>query len=94
MPPEEYEKIGGITDVLQINGKKMQCKRIYDDKNFTLHTYFVWYWDDPTMGDFYKRMIKQNKIRKKYELDYITKINSYAIKELKTGEVKPVKINF
>lgn len=91
--PEVYDKLDAIEDVMQMNGKRL-CKRIYDDKNFTLHTYFVWYWDDPTIEDYGERYTKQNEIRKQYELDYTAIVNSYATEELRTGKAKPIKVNF
>lgn len=90
--PKKYDELNAIEDVMQMNGKRL-CKRIYDDDNFTLHTYFVWYWDDPTMGDFMESATKQNEIRKQYELDYRAMVNSYAMEELKQGKVEPLKIN-
>lgn len=89
--PEEFEKIDGIEDTMLCNGARI-CKRIYDDVNSTVHTYFVWYWDDPSMGDFMERASKQNDIRKQYELGWNSKENSYATNELITGKVEPIKI--
>lgn len=90
--PEEYDNLNAIEDVMQMNGKRL-CKRIYDDANFTLHTYFVWYWDDPTIEDYRERYSKQNEIRKQYELDYTAIVNSYATEELKTGKAKAIDLN-
>lgn len=90
--PDEFEKIDGIEDTMLCNGARM-CKRIYDDENSTVHTYFVWYWEDPTMGDFYKQAAKQNEIRKQYELGWSGKENSYATNELLNGTVSPIEIS-
>ena len=89
--PDEYGKINGIEDIMSCNGKR-RCKRIYDDKTYTLHTYFVWYWQDETMGDFYEQLTKQNEIRKQYEVHYTTPKNIYAVEELRRGDVKPIEI--
>lgn len=91
--PREYDKLIAIEDVMQMNGKRL-CKRIYDDKSSTIHTYFVWYWDDPTMEDYSERYARQNEIRKQYELNYTAVVNSYAMEELKSGKVKPIKVDF
>ena len=72
------------------------CKRIYDDKNFILHTYFVWYWEDPSMGTFDEAAAKQNEIRKKYEIywrtDYRPKENDCALRELREGIAEAVDL--
>lgn len=90
--PAEYDNLNAIEDVMQMNGKR-RCKRIYDDDNFKLHTYFVWYWDDPTIEDYRERYSKQNEIRKQYELDYTAIVNSYATEELRTGKVKSLELD-
>lgn len=90
--PYEFEKIGGIKDTMLCNGVR-KCKRIYDDENSTVHTYYVWYWEDPAMGDFYEQAAKQNEIRKQYELGWSGKENSYATNELLNGTVKPIEIS-
>lgn len=91
--PQEYDKLDAIEDVMQMNGKR-RCKRIYDDESSTIHTYFVWYWNDPTMEDYSERYARQNEIRKQYELNYTAVVNSYAMEELKSGKVKPIKVDF
>lgn len=90
--PDEFEKIDGIEDTMRCNGVR-KCKRIYDDEKFIVHTYFVWYWEDPTMGDFYEQMAKQNEIRKQYELSWSRKENSYAVNQLLNETVSPIKIS-
>lgn len=89
--PTEYAEIQGIEDIMQCNGKRM-CKRIYDDKNYILHTYFVWYWEDETITDFAERSMKQNEIRKQYEVDYNVPVNIYALEELRQGKTKKINI--
>ena len=77
-----------------MNGSKRRCKRIYDDKNYILHTYFVWYWEDNTQ-EFYTRMNNQNKIIDSYEVDYRkNEVNKIALEELRSGKIKPLKIDF
>lgn len=90
--PDEYAELAGIEDTMLCNGVRL-CKRIYDDENFTVHTYFVWYWEDPTMEDFYEQASKQNEIRKQYELSWSGKENSFATNELLNGTVKPIEIS-
>lgn len=90
--PVEYDNLNATEDIIQMNGKRL-CKRIYDNENFILHTYFVWYWDDPTIEDYMERYSKQNEIRKRYELDYTAIVNSYAMEELRTEKVKSIELN-
>lgn len=90
----EYDALEAQEDVFLMNGSKRRCKRIYDDKNYILHTYFVWYWEDDTL-DFYKRMSLQNKIIDSYKADYSkNKVNKIALEELRSGKVKPLEIKF
>lgn len=90
----EYDALDVIEDIFLMNGSKRRCKRIYDDENCILHTYFVWYWDDDTL-DFYERNSLQNKIIDSYEVDYFTnEVNKIALEELRSGKVKPLQINF
>ena len=71
-----------------------RCKRVYDDKNYILHTYFVWYWEDDTQ-EFYTRMNNQNKIIDSYEVDYRkNEVNKIALEELRSGIVKPLEVKF
>ena len=77
-----------------MHGSKRRCKRVYDDKNYILHTYFVWYWEDDTL-EFYKRMDKQNKIIDSYKVDYFTnEVNKISLEELRSGTINPLEINF
>lgn len=77
-----------------MNGSKRRCKRVYDDKNYILHTYFVWYWEDDTQ-EFYARMNIQNKIIDSYEVDYCkNEVNKIALEELRSGIVKPLEVKF
>ena len=93
--PEQYENLEAQEDVMRMNGLRY-CKRIYDDKNYTLHTYFVWYWDDPAISKFAEAAAKQNKIRKKYEInlwtDYRIKENACALRELREGIAEAVDL--
>ena len=90
----EYDALEAPEDIFLMNGSKRRCKRVYDDKNYILHTYFVWYWEDDTL-DFYKRMSLQNKIIDSYEVDYFAnEVNKIALKELRSGTIKPLEINF
>ena len=89
--PTEYEKIEAEEDIMCMNGRR-RCKRIYDDENGIINTYFVWYWDDDSMGDFYERSTKQNEIIKQYEVHWSVPINQVAHRELETGMVKPYDV--
>lgn len=90
----EYEALNATEDIFLMNGNKRRCKRVYDDENCILHTYFVWYWKDDTL-DFYERSSIQNKIIDSYKVDYFTnEENKIALEELRSGKVKPLEINF
>lgn len=90
----EFDALDATEDIFLMNGSKRRCKRVYDDENCILHTYFVWYWEDDTT-DFYERMSLQNKIIDSYEVDYSTsKVNKIALEELRSGKVKPLQIDF
>ena len=90
----EYEALEVPEDIFLMNGSKRRCKRIYDDKNYILYTYFVWYWEDDTL-DFYKRTSLQNKIINSYKVDYArNEVNKIALEELRNGTVKPLEIKF
>lgn len=90
----EYEALNATEDIFLMNGNKRRCKRVYDDENCILHTYFVWYWKDDTL-DFYERSSIQNKIIDSYKVDYFTnEENKIALEELRNGKVKPLEINF
>lgn len=90
----EYDALEAQEDIFLMNGSKRRCKRVYDDKNYILHTYFVWYWEDDTL-DFYERMSLQNKAIDSYKVDYFTsEVNKIALEELRSGKVKPLEIKF
>ena len=91
--PEEYEDLNAPEDTFLMNGSIRRCKRIYDDKNFFVHTYYVWYWDDPEK-DFYERATEQNAIIKSYEFNWREhrKENEYAREELKSGKIQPMEL--
>lgn len=79
--PKEYDKINGFEDSMFCNGLR-RCKRIYDEENHIVNTYFVWYWDAPEMGDWREQSIKQNEIHKRYELRSVSE-NMYYKDKLK-----------
>lgn len=90
----EYDALNVTEDIFLINGSKRRCKRVYDDENCIIHTYFVWYWEDDSQ-EFYARMSAQNKIIDSYKVDYSTnKVNKIALEELRSGKVKPLQIDF
>ena len=81
--PDEYDKICGFEDSMLCNGLR-RCKRIYDEENHIVNTYFVWYWDAPEMGNEQEQWIKQNKIRERYELDWHIGANMHYKNKLKS----------
>lgn len=88
----EFDALNAQEDIFLMNGSKRRCKRVYDDKNYILHTYFVWYWEDNTQ-EFYARMNIQNKIIDSYEVDYFTnEVNKIALEELRNGIIKPLEV--
>lgn len=90
----EFDALNAHEDIFLMNGSKRRCKRVYDDKNYILHTYFVWYWEDDTQ-EFYTRMNNQNKIIDSYEVDYRkNEVNKIALEELRSGIVKPLEVKF
>lgn len=90
----EYDALNVTEDIFLMNGSKRRCKRVYDDENCILHTYFVWYWKDDNL-DFYERSSIQNKIIDSYKVDYFTnEENKIALEELRSGKVKPLEIDF
>ena len=90
--PEEYAALKAFEDTFLMNGSVRRCKRIYDDKKYTVHTYYVWYWNDPEK-DFYERAAEQNEIIDSYTLDWRThKENEYARKELNSGKIQTINL--
>lgn len=83
--PVEFDSLELEEDTCMINGNIMRCKRKYDEETHTVHTYYVWYWDDPTK-DFFESCVEQNKIREKYyTLDRRIPTYIVARKEIKSG---------
>lgn len=88
----EFDALNAHEDIFLMNGSKRRCKRVYDDKNYILHTYFVWYWEDNTQ-EFYTRMNNQNKIIDSYKVEYSTnEVNKIALEELRSGIIKPLEV--
>ena len=86
--PTKFESINAPVDCFLMNGSKRQCKRVYDDSNYTIHLYYVWYYEDDSI-EFYARMEKQNQEIKMYTLDYTEPENRIALEELRSENVKP-----
>ena len=83
--PTEFDSLKLEEDTFLMNGDIMRCKRKYDEITHTVHTYYVWYWDDPTK-DFFEASAEQNKIREKYyTLDRKTPTYIVAREEIKSG---------
>lgn len=92
--PKEFESLDLPEDTLMNNGRVLRCKRKYDEETHTVHTYWVWYWDEPEK-DWREAAMEQNKIRDElYTLDYHTPVNQYATKEITSGKVEPIDISF
>ena len=92
--PKEFEALELPEDTLINNARILRCKRKYDEKNHIVHTYWVWYWNEPSK-DWRDAAMEQNKIREKfYELGLHTPVNQYAINEIKSGRVKPIDLGF
>ena len=87
--PEKYEALNLPEDVMLMNGYR-RCKREYDEKNHTVITYYVWYWEDDSM-EFYERMTHQNQVRKVYENTSGVE-NELARRKIETGVVKPIDV--
>lgn len=91
--PKKYDELNAPEDTFLMNGSIRRCKRIYDDKHYIVHTYYIWYWDDPEK-DFYRRAAEQNEIIKRYSFDWEEhrKENEYALEELKSGKVQLIAL--
>lgn len=89
--PAEFESINAPVDCFLMTGSKRQCKRVYDDSNYTIHLYYVWYYEDDSI-EFYARMEKQNQEIKMYTLGYTEPENRVALEELRSGNVKPLDL--
>lgn len=87
--PKEYEALELPEDTMLMNGYR-RCKRKYDEKNHTVTTYFVWYWEDDSM-EFYARMAHQNQVRKAYENTSGVE-NELARRKIETGVIKPIDV--
>lgn len=75
LSPEEFDALDAPIDTMLFNGAVRKCKRIYNESNHTVTTYYVWYWDEPEReGEYYSdRYMRQNKIREeKYILPWNT----------------------
>lgn len=90
LSPEEYEDLNVPEDTFLMNGSIRRCKRVYDDKSYIVHTYYVWYWDEPEK-DFYERVAEQNKIIDTYT-GWTDKENAFAREELKSGKAHPIEL--
>lgn len=92
--PKEFESLDLPEDTLMNNARVLRCKRKYDEETHTVHTFWVWYWDEPGR-DFMEVAMEQNKIRDElYTFDWHTPVNQYATREIISGKVKPIDINF
>lgn len=87
--PTEFESINAPVDCFLMNGNKRQCKRVYDDSNYTIHLYYVWYYEDDSI-EFYARMEKQNQEIEMYT--YAEPENRIALEELRSGNIKPLDL--
>lgn len=91
--PEEFDAIDLPEDAL-INNGLQPCKRLYDEENHVVHTYWVWYWDDPSK-DWREAAMEQNRIRdERNALRSHMKVNQVAKNAIRTGKVKPIDLSF
>ena len=91
--PKEFESIDLPEDTLMNNGDVLRCKRKYDEEKHMIHTYFVWYWNDPNKN-FLEGAEEQNKIRKElYTLDRKIPVNQYATNEILSGQVESIDLS-
>lgn len=80
-------------DVL-INNGLQPCKRLYDEENHVVHTYWVWYWDDPSK-DWREAAMEQNRIRdERNALRSHMEVNQVAKNAIRTGKVKTIDLSF
>lgn len=90
--PKEYERIDGVEDTMLCNGCR-RCKRVYDEENHTVTTYFVWYWDDDSIPDWRERSMAQNEIRERlYGLGHGVKPNEAARRKIIAEKIVPVDV--
>ena len=89
--PTKFESINAPVDCFLMNGSKRQCKRVYDDSNYTIHLYYVWYYEDDSI-EFYARTKKQNQEIEMYTLSYTEPENRIALEELRSGNIKPLDL--
>lgn len=91
--PMEFEALDLPEDTMLTNGSIMRCKRKYDEATHTVHTYYVWYWDEPDK-DWKQSAMEQNKIREElYTLAWGTPNHQYATKEIVSGQIEPISLN-
>ena len=88
--PKEYDELNAPEDTFLMNARIRRCKRIYDDENFIVHTYYVWYWDEPGK-DLFERSAQQNKVINTYT-GWTDKENAFAREELKSGKAYPIEL--
>ena len=64
-------------------------------KNSTLHTYYVWYWNDSEKRELAVTNGMQNEIRKKYEINENENSgeNQRAIEELRSHKIEYVDLS-
>ena len=71
--PTEFDSMTEPEDTMLFNGAVRKCKRVYDEANHKVTTYFVWYWDEDTEEHYSDRYTRQNKIREeRYTLPWNT----------------------
>ena len=91
--PSEFEMIDAPEDTLMNNATILKCKRIYDEETFTVHTYWVWYWDEPEKY-WIEAAMEQDEIRDKYyTLPYKTGTNILAKENILKGKVNPIDLS-
>lgn len=69
-------------------------QKLYDEENHVVHTYWVWYWDDPSK-DWREAAMEQNRIRdERNALRSHMEVNQVAKNAIRTGKVKTIDLSF
>lgn len=88
--PEDYDNLRGTECTLLNNGVR-PCKRLYNEGEKTIYTYFVWYWEDPR-ENWREVLAEQNKMRDSKYISLTDRPYSFEFMRLKRGESKPLNL--
>lgn len=84
LSPAEYDALDLPEDTMMMNGLR-RCKRKYDKTTHTVHTYYVWYWNEDTDEHYSDRYMRQNELRKAYEIDWKEGRKPYELAKKELG---------